>query len=90
MHLTPLSMAAFRLFRIIIVAMCIWRSRDVHRICKECESPVEWTFVPFCRSHLLEPDVLRLLSKRLARHVQAVLANDTGFLLVSGHSAGDC
>lgn len=38
-------------------------------------------------THLLEPDVRRLLAECLPRHVQSVLADDAALLLVAGHTA---
>jgi hypothetical protein len=38
-------------------------------------------------THLDKPDILRLLSKRLATHVQPVFADDAGFLLVACYYA---
>jgi hypothetical protein len=39
------------------------------------------------KTHLLESDVLGLLSECLTRHVQAVLADETRLLAVTGDTA---
>lgn len=41
-------------------------------------------------SHLFEPDVLGLFAKGLARHVEAVLADEACFFLVPRHAAVFC